>query len=428
MIRIFNSALPDNKMSGWSGAAKPEVQTASMPVQTAATESFRNPAATVFSNFLDMEPKDALSPSKTGNKWFYRNIALFPLVSQGILHAGGDEVPDISYNPNLKGRYNLYVGMRGVWDVTEVQIKTSDMKKWATIRLPKHPNEVHVNYDILWATDVQMDNQRIILHNSHSLLFLGYVSFVPVDKDAKSKLDSCFVQYGGIKDMATATPASAGCTERIYKDSKPLPHLTEQSLKRGYLLWETHWMDMVFPNSKPVKDPGSIQLECSAARGEIEPVTFALHSLAELKSVSLVLKNPLKNNNGEEFKGEIDIRQTRYLNKRSTAFTGPGEYMRFPMYLETLCGRSVPKNCTQQYWITIHVPETTPAGVYTGEIKLSANDGKNAEFIPLKLTVYPFVLSPLNGYNFGMYFIPGRDILSWREAFNDMKAPGKSCS
>jgi hypothetical protein len=94
------------------------------------------------------------------------------------------------------------------------------------------------------------------------------------------------------------------------------------------------------------------------------------------------------------------------------------------MYLETLCGRSVPKNCTQQYWITIHVPETTPAGVYTGEIKLSANDGKNAEFIPLKLTVYPFVLSPLNGYNFGMYFIPGRDILSWREAFNDMKAHG----
>ena len=420
LIRIFNSALPDNQISAWSGSAKP-----SMPVPIAATESFRNPAATVFANFLEMEPKDALSTDKTAGKWYYRNIALFPLVSQAILHAGFDEMPpDISYNPNLKGRYNLYIGMRGVGEITEVQVKTSDMKKWATIRLPKHPNDIHINHDILWATNVPMDNQRIILHNSYFLLYLGYISFVPVDKDARRTLDSRFVQYGEMKDMAIATPASAGCTERIYKDSKPLPPLTGQSLKRGYLLWKTHWMDLVFPNSKPVKDPGSIQLECFAAKGEFEPVTFALHSLTELKNVSLVLTNSLKNNNGEAFKGEIDIRQTRYLDKRSTNFQGPGEYMRFPMYLETLCGRSVPENCTRQYWITIHVPETTPAGVYTGVLKLSADDGKTSELIPLKLTVYPFALSPLNGYNFGMYFIPGKDPSSWRDAFNDMKAHG----
>ena len=429
MIRIFNNALPDDKISGWSGAAKPEVQEASSPAETvtaeiATAESFRNPAAVVFSNFLEMEPKDALSSSKTGNRWYVRNFAAFPLVSQNILHVTDDEVPDISYDPRLKGRYNLYVGMRGVWDITEVQIKTSGMEKWATVKLPAHP-EVHVNYDILWATDVQMDGQKIMLHNSNPLLYFGYVSFVPADKDPRRKIDSRFVKYEEIKDTyTTATPASAGCFERIYRDPKPLPPLTEQSVKRGYLLWETHWMDLVFPDSKPLKDPGSLRLECFASQGEFEPVAFAVRPANELKGVNLILKTPLKNNSGEEFKGDIDIRQTRYLNKRSTTYTGSGECMRFPMYLESLCGRSVPENCTQQYWITIYVPEKTPAGIYTGELELSANAGKSVETIPLKLTVYPFVLSPLKGYNFGMYFLAGKDIPSYRKAFKDMKAHG----
>ena len=415
MIRIFNTALPDDKISGWSGAAKPEVQTASMPTQIAATESFRNPAATVFSNFLDMEPKDAFSTTWLPNKWFYRNIPIF--MSGVVLHVRGDDVPEISYNPGLSGRYNIYVGMRGIYATTGVQIKTSAMKKWTTIEIPLHAQE-HVNYDILWATDVQMDDQKIMLR-AILQLYLGYISFVPVDKDSRTKVNSSFVHYDGIKNVYD------NCVERIYRDSKRLPPLTEQSIKRGYLLWKMHWMDLVFPNSIPVEDQSKIQLECFAAQGEFEPVTFALHSMNELKDVSLILKNTLKNKNGNEFKGSVDIRQTRYLNKRSSAYTGAGEYMRFPMYLESLCGRSVPQDSTQQYWITIHVPETAPAGIYTGELELSVNDGKHIEHIPISLTVYPFTLSSLKKYNFGMYFMPEeKDILSLRKAFDDMKAHG----
>ena len=47
----------------------------------------------------------------------------------------------------------------------------------------------------------------------------------------------------------------------------------------------------------------------------------------------------------------------------------------------------------QQFWLTIHVPEATPAGLYRGSVTLEA-DGRGAGDIAVTLRVLPFVLPP----------------------------------
>ena len=73
-----------------------------------------------------------------------------------------------------------------------------------------------------------------------------------------------------------------GTVFRTYRDDRPLPALSDASKRRGYVLFPIHWMDLVFPCTKPAADPGHVPLQVSAARGEFEPAVFALHALQAL--------------------------------------------------------------------------------------------------------------------------------------------------
>jgi hypothetical protein len=56
----------------------------------------------------------------------------------------------------------------------------------------------------------------------------------------------------------------------------------------------------------------------------------------------------------------------------------------------------------QQIWITVHVPEHTPAGTYRGALNVSRGNALSYS-IPLSLRVWPFQLAPA-GLEYGIYY------------------------
>lgn len=63
-----------------------------------------------------------------------------------------------------------------------------------------------------------------------------------------------------------------------------------------------------------------------------------------------------------------------------------------PVEAATLQPLDLAAGQSREYWLTVHVPEQTPAGVYRGEVTFRAAAG--ASTLPLQVTVRPFALRP----------------------------------
>ena len=61
-----------------------------------------------------------------------------------------------------------------------------------------------------------------------------------------------------------------------------------------------------------------------------------------------------------------------------------------PQDAATLQPVNIDANYNQQYWITVKVPDGTPAGTYQGTINLTASNVASAN-IPIKVTVLPLL-------------------------------------
>ncbi|MEA3400900.1 MAG: hypothetical protein U9R79_06580 [Armatimonadota bacterium] len=64
-----------------------------------------------------------------------------------------------------------------------------------------------------------------------------------------------------------------------------------------------------------------------------------------------------------------------------------------PIDAETLQPMDLPRLQTQQFWVTVHVPEDTPGGQYRGALQLTSAGHETVE-MPLSLTVHDFDLEP----------------------------------
>lgn len=68
------------------------------------------------------------------------------------------------------------------------------------------------------------------------------------------------------------------------------------------------------------------------------------------------------------------------------------------------CIAGVPAHQSRQFWITVHVPAGSPAGVYRGTLILSADDDpQRRKELPVELEVLPLDLRPVEGY-YAIYY------------------------
>ena len=210
-----------------------------------------------------------------------------------------------------------------------------------------------------------------------------------------------------------------------YLDDRPMPVLTNEQREKGYICYARDYLRLVFPTSVPADEEINASLSCFAAPGEREPVAFAIRALHDLNAVRVTC-SPLESDGGATIaKENISIRPVRYGQKEGQSRWGPfhTDPMVVPLYLASLEHIDVPANTSQQYWVTICVPDGTRPGHYRATVTVSAANSGTTQ-LPLELEVLPIQLREPDQVYFGMYHRPVGDDDFRTAAWRDMRRHG----
>ncbi len=397
-------------------------------VMTAAT--FAQQEAAIYITAGDtsyFKPASALSTTAAPGRWFQRRAAFAARGDYLLLAPAGGTCPDLTITPGLRGHYNLYVNLREIDHLSGLQLKLSGEELAHTITPAMGTETVHTNREILWATDVDLTDQTILMRGIGRIVYFNYLKFVPVAADQPGvAVDPERVRREPLFDVweewsRTRDAVPEGMVELEHVPEQPGTPAGDDG--RGYVITARPYLDLVFPDAIPAAADVVSELRVAAARGEYEPVTFSVHAFRDLGPVRVSVSD-LTGGAGAIGNGAIDVAAVACRNLR-TSFRG-SVYMRAPTLLEAVSEVEVPAGRTQQFWLTIHVPPDTPAGEYAGTITVAPQDAAPSP-LALILRVHPFELREVQGVSLGMYdqlWSATADGAWLRDRFADMRGHG----
>lgn len=203
-----------------------------------------------------------------------------------------------------------------------------------------------------------------------------------------------------IPPEAENIPITDGWAEVAPKTNLALPKLTAGDKRRGYVVFSKHYLESIYPTTRPLAAEITDRVEMFSAPGEYEPVTLAVHALRDIHGAQLVAGD-LRGPRGSRIAASnIDIRTVRCM----PVFAGPGKYTIRPTLLEKRPGIDIGRNTTAQFWITVWVPADSRAGQYSGKIRI-LGEGLRERSVPLQMEVLPVRLTTPPTLH-GMYYNP----------------------
>ena len=198
----------------------------------------------------------------------------------------------------------------------------------------------------------------------------------------------------------------------------------------GLVTFPWPWMsDKLMPTHIAVPDETDQPLTTFAAPGQYEPLSFAVFATEDLPNLKVTVgalrcgDNELHPANFDAYSvvvwwiGELcehteepiknGVRRAELLLKDASLIKAHIDkpLMDYPEapYLKdstTLKPVDLPAGLLRQFWLTIHIPEGQPAGIYTGSVNIVV-DGKRRAKVPLSVEVMPFELpEPMLDYGF----------------------------
>ncbi len=167
--------------------------------------------------------------------------------------------------------------------------------------------------------------------------------------------------------------------------------VTAADRTRGFVAWTPNWMELIFTNSVPTAAAVARPCATFATPGEYEPVAVALRALLPLKGVRVEPGN-LTGPGGETIPASaVDVRTVKCWPQR-VGSSWSHDWRIVPELLEQVPAVDVNSDCTQEFWITIHVPDRAKPGEYRGPLRVVTADGQRWE-TTLCLEVLPFALA-----------------------------------
>lgn len=177
-------------------------------------------------------------------------------------------------------------------------------------------------------------------------------------------------------------------------ETTPAPTPTAEDRKRGFVLFFPDRQQLIYANTQPKAEQMRGPLRAAGARGEYESMVLVVHPLRDLTGLSVQL-NELRGPGGAAISGEdIDVKMVQYHAVITSGFhhSKGGTFQCRPWFLVPRTSIDAQAGVNRSFWITVHVPEGTPAGTYRGEVQvLVRNEVKAAA--PVEFEVYPFELA-----------------------------------
>ncbi len=196
-----------------------------------------------------------------------------------------------------------------------------------------------------------------------------------------------------------------GWKEIPFVETAARPVLTDEELRRGYLLFSRPITEPVYANTHPLPHERLERLEAFATPGEFEPVTLSLYPVRDLRDFSVRVSDLVSSEN-RIASSYIDVRLVTYWNMRYPRYSSEGTYRRVPELLEKVTAHSSPRYECQRWWLTVHVPENARPGLYRGIVTLQEGNGAKPTRIPLLLRVLGFKLLRDPHKHLSAYYYP----------------------
>lgn len=363
------------------------------------------PGTVMFYDFVNMEPAGSVVAYKFKvDKWVLRKSPML-MNKTHILHPPAMGGNDITFDPEVTGRYDLYVGMRMTDTAGQIQVQVTGMKDYYTIETPARGTK-HTNTHILLEKALDMTGKKVTLHSVGDRVYFDFIKLVPSEADMEYPLPEGAVpvvtrekRKAPAERVAERLKSNPKYRERIYISGKKIPQPLAESSTAGFMLYPVNYMEMFFSESFPDTDVSSPEMKIFAAQGEFEPGSFCLIPLADGQKYSIKVSSLVSGKHSIP-QENVKLGYVRHLPRRTIACYGASEYMNGPQYIEGNIPEILPENKVSQFFLTIQVPTDAKPGEYTGSIEIL--NGTASRKLPVNLTVYPFVLERLNGYDIGM--------------------------
>lgn len=210
-----------------------------------------------------------------------------------------------------------------------------------------------------------------------------------------------------------------GRLEKAHAAYESLAAYAEAYPSSPYIIWiiDPISNEKVLPNGFPVPGIIGTELDLAACPGEYEPASFAIYGFKALRDVTVTW--------GKATSGEFTLSPSQIevyivkcwwqagvgvadvkhptltpelLLKDSSFLSVEDETKRnrlrdaaAPVDASELQPVSIPAGETQQFWVTVHIPEGTPPGIYTGRMSLEMENTPETE-LPFTVEVLPIRL------------------------------------
>ncbi|MBM4019844.1 MAG: hypothetical protein FJ288_16240, partial [Planctomycetes bacterium] len=176
----------------------------------------------------------------------------------------------------------------------------------------------------------------------------------------------------------------------------PMPPLTDEDRRRGFVVYSRHYLECVYPHARPRPEELRPVLRLFACPGECEPANFIVLPLRGLSDARVVVSDI-----GPVTARDIDVRKVRYQLARPN-YRVQNRYRVVPDILEPFRGGDLAADENARFWLTVHVPGGAPPGRYAGRVEFTCAGGRAA--IPLELRILPIRLRDDPDKIFGIYY------------------------
>lgn len=177
---------------------------------------------------------------------------------------------------------------------------------------------------------------------------------------------------------------------------EPMPTVSAAEEKRGFVVYARHYLECVYPETRPRAEDLNPHLRLFASPGEFATTNLVVLPLRALRDAKVRVSGagPLAAEN-------VDVRHVRFLRARPN-YTVQYRYRVVPDVLEHFESLELPAEENARFWVTLRIPEATPAGDYRGTVTFECATGTAT--VPLQLRVLPIQLREDPGKIFGIYY------------------------
>lgn len=220
----------------------------------------------------------------------------------------------------------------------------------------------------------------------------------------------------------------ANLQQRHFIDEHTPRQPSAREMANGFLLYSRPNLSLIFDNSVPHGDDQVERLQCNAAVGEDESMTFALYALRHLAEVHVDVSELVSEDGSSRLpRSHVQVHVARSLYQRLAHRPGVGhEFMYMPSWLSDQPSVDVAAGESAWFWLTIRAAPDVQPTKYAGTMTVWVGQQVRAS-LPVEIQVLPIRLADLRGYTIGYYdYIDHRTAPDWSAAdrFALMRAYG----